>query len=77
MRGIYQRMRKFLLIVGIVGICVIVATGLFLVFNHNFTGSSETLSDFPDYKVTTVQIDGNDIKVAIADTPALQDTRTR
>jgi|SRR5665213_2555327 len=66
--------RGFLTGLGVVGVCAIIAGVFLLIYMHTAGAQgSSSLADFPGYKTTTVTIDGQKIKAAIADTAALQE----
>ena len=66
-------MKRSLFTLGVIGICAVTAGGFYFFYAHDSANVNAALSDFPGYTASTVQIDGNTIHVAIADTPALQE----
>jgi hypothetical protein len=67
-------MRGFLIALGVVIVCALISGSFFFFYmRSNRVDMATTLSDFPGYKTETIVIDGEDIHVAIADTPALQE----
>jgi uncharacterized membrane protein (UPF0127 family) len=66
--------RGTLIALGVVVVCALVAvTFFFFYMRSNSVDPATAISDFPGYRASTVEIDGTDIRVAIADTPALQE----
>lgn len=68
-------MKRFLIALGIAAVCALIAVIFFIYYMHTVgsAGVNAALPDFPNYQATTVTIDGQAIRVAIADTPALQE----
>jgi hypothetical protein len=66
-------MRHILFALGIFAAGAIVAVGFYSFYGRTAGETRATLSDFPGYQTSTVQIDGTAIRVAIADTSALQE----
>jgi len=64
---------KFLFALGVFIVCIIIAIGLTVFIGHTAPGGNASLPDFPGYATSTIQIDGNTIHAAVADTPALQE----
>lgn len=73
-------MRKILAAVGIIGICALIACISYLAITRNTSTpsapstslSSSALPDFAGYKTSLIHIDGQALRVAIADTEALR-----
>jgi uncharacterized protein len=66
--------KGFLTALGIAGVCALIAIGFLIFYTHEMAfATAASLSDFPGYKATTVEIDGQEINAAIADTSALQE----
>ena len=73
-------MRKILAAVGIIGICALIACICYFAITRTTSTpsvpptplSSSTLTDFGGYTSALIHIDGQAIRVAIADTPTLQ-----
>jgi uncharacterized membrane protein (UPF0127 family) len=66
-------MQRVLFSLGIVAVCAAAAICLYVFYGRTAAKGSAALPDFPGYKAATIQIDGDVIAVAIADTPALQE----
>jgi uncharacterized membrane protein (UPF0127 family) len=63
-----------LIALGVIGVCALIAGSFFFFYMRaNRVDAASALSDFPGYKAGVVAIDGENIHVAIADTPALQE----
>ncbi|HVM73583.1 MAG TPA: DUF192 domain-containing protein [Candidatus Paceibacterota bacterium] len=68
--------RGTLTFLGLLGVCAFIATLFFIFYIHTdgvVAASTSLPSDFPGYRSSTIQIDGQSIHVALADTPALQE----
>jgi uncharacterized membrane protein (UPF0127 family) len=67
-------LRGFLTGLGVVGVCAFLSTTFYVVYMRSEMAVALTtpLSDFPHYQSARLEIDGRSIRVAIADTPALQ-----
>ncbi len=66
--------RGMLIFMGVVGVCATVSAAFFFSFLHDEGVDASTMeSDFAGYQISSVTIDGQPIRVAIADTPALQE----
>lgn len=68
-------LQKFLVGVGVVAVCALIAVAFFFYYMHRTNAIIQTgpLPDFPNYRAKTIRIDGQQINVAIADTPQLQE----
>ena len=67
-------LRGFLAGLGVVGVCALFSAGFFLFYSHaTHIDAMSLLSDFPGYKTKTIEIGGQRIHIAVADTPALQE----
>ncbi len=66
-------MKRSLFTFGIIVACIVIATAFYIFYGHSSVTAGAPPADFPGYTATAVQIDGNTIHAAIADTPALQE----
>ncbi|HUO56325.1 MAG TPA: DUF192 domain-containing protein [Candidatus Paceibacterota bacterium] len=67
-------LRKFLTSLGIIVVCGLVAFLFFLYYMHETSQAPLTsLPDFAGYKAMRIEVDGQVVNVAVADTPPLQE----